>query len=381
MRIVSIEPTPSPLSMKINVDQPLPDGVRYSIHAANKEEAPTYIKRIMEIEGIKSIFQVKDFIAVDRHPKVSWERILPQVRVVFGEKTATKTSEEELEEGFGEVQVAVQMFRGLPVQVKVTAGDAVRRVALPQRFADAVLRAQAAAENMVLERKWIEQDVRYGELDEVADTVAQEFAAAYDEGRLNTLVSRALRQDKVAAGPEPLEKLSYDEVEAALSDEDWKKRYAALVRIDINEETLPLLGRALQDPNMSIRRLATAFLGEAENREAVLPYLYEALRDASATVRRTAGDTLSDIGDPEAMEPMCEALFDRNRIVRWRAARFLYEVGDESVLPALKKAIDDPEFEVKMQVQLAIERIEGGHEASGSVWQQMTRRLEEDRDK
>jgi len=38
----------------------------------------------------------------------------------------------------------------------------------------------------------------------------------------------------------------------------------------------------------------------------------------------------------------------------------------------LREAADDPEFEVKMQVMMAIERIEGGEEAKGSVWKQMT---------
>ncbi|MDT2208001.1 HEAT repeat domain-containing protein, partial [Paenibacillus larvae] len=93
-----------------------------------------------------------------------------------------------------------------------------------------------------------------------------------------------------------------------------------------------------------------------------------------AAVRRTAGDTLSDIGNPAAIPAMIKALKDKNKLVRWRAARFLYEVGDESAVPALKEAAGDPEFEVSLQVQIALERIEGGHEAEGTVWQQMTRR-------
>ena len=51
---------------------------------------------------------------------------------------------------------------------------------------------------------------------------------------------------------------------------------------------------------------------------------------------------------------------------------FLYEVGDERALPALKRAEQDPEFEVSLQVKLAIARIEQGEEAKGSVWKQMT---------
>lgn len=51
---------------------------------------------------------------------------------------------------------------------------------------------------------------------------------------------------------------------------------------------------------------------------------------------------------------------------------FLYEVGDETAIPALKEAINDQEFEVRMQVNLALERIQGGEEAKGSIWHQMT---------
>ncbi len=51
---------------------------------------------------------------------------------------------------------------------------------------------------------------------------------------------------------------------------------------------------------------------------------------------------------------------------------FLFELGDESAIPALKAAQDDPEFGAVMQARSALERIEGGEEAKGSVWKQMT---------
>lgn len=90
------------------------------------------------------------------------------------------------------------------------------------------------------------------------------------------------------------------------------------------------------------------------------------------TVRRTAGDCISDLGDPSAIEAMIQALKDPSKLVRWRAAMFLYEEGDETALEALKEAEQDPEFEVSLQVKMAIERIEHGEEAKGSVWKQMT---------
>ncbi|MDB5084907.1 MAG: lyase HEAT-like repeat domain protein, partial [Bacilli bacterium] len=109
-------------------------------------------------------------------------------------------------------------------------------------------------------------------------------------------------------------------------------------------------------------------------------HLFEALKDPSVAVRRAAGDCLSDLGDPRAIEPMAQALKDSSKLVRWRAARFLYEVGDDTAIEALKEAQNDPEFEVSLQVKIALERIEGGIAASGPVWQQMTKALNDSQD-
>jgi HEAT repeat protein len=68
-------------------------------------------------------------------------------------------------------------------------------------------------------------------------------------------------------------------------------------------------------------------------------------------VRRSAGDALNDLGDPAALPAMAAALADPNKLVRWRAARFLFEQGGREDLPALAEAQDDPEFEVRMQVR------------------------------
>ncbi|MNC47005.1 hypothetical protein D3C75_960450 [compost metagenome] len=70
---------------------------------------------------------------------------------------------------------------------------------------------------------------------------------------------------------------------------------------------------------------------------------------------------------------MEQALSDPSKLVRWRAARFLYEAAGESSLDALEKAKEDPEFEIRLQVRLAIERITSNTEAQGTVWQQMMR--------
>ncbi|MBA2875893.1 hypothetical protein HNR31_002687 [Anoxybacillus caldiproteolyticus] len=369
LRIQSIEPTPSPNTMKVLLDEELPFGTSHNYKPDNVHTAPPIIQQLMKIDGVKGIYHVADFLAIERNPKYDWKEILTKVREVFGEDVERVQGEQrQHNEHFGEVKVYVQMLYGLPMQVKLTDGEQERRVGLPKPFMDAVIEAQKYAGNVVLERKWVEKGVRYGTFEEIGNEIVEELSAAYPPERLERIVQMFRRGEQ----GKTQKRTSVKVTEEMLDNPDWTKRYAALEQMaEPTEEDLPILAKALKDEKVSIRRLATAYLGMIGGKK-VLPYLYEALKDKAVSVRRTAGDCLSDIGDPEATPVMIEALKDPSKLVRWRAAMFLYEVGDESALPALKAAENDPEFEVSMQVKMAIERIEGGEEAKGSVWKQMT---------
>jgi hypothetical protein len=369
MNIKSIEPTPSPNTMKVLLDEELPFGTSHNYKPDNVEKAPPIIQELMKIEGVKGIYHVADFLAVERNPRYDWKEILTKVREVFGEDVERiEDNKQERNEHFGEVKVFVQMLYGLPMQVKLIDSQEERRVGLPQYFIDAVLEAQKHAGNIVLDRKWVEKGVRYGTFEEIGEEIVEELSAAYPPERLERMV----QMFKSGEQAKTQKRVSFKVTEEMLDDPDWTKRYAALEQMDEpTEADIPVLAKALKDEKVSIRRLSTAYLGMIGGKK-VLPYLYEALKDKAVPVRRTAGDCLSDIGDPEAIPVMIEALKDSSKLVRWRAAMFLYEVGDESALPALKAAENDPEFEVSMQIKMAIERIEGGEEAKGSVWKQMT---------
>jgi HEAT repeat protein len=380
MKIVSIEPTPSPNTMKINLDETLPKGVKMTYTKAKSAEAPPLFRKLLDIPGVTAVFHTADFIAVDRTPKGDWQAILAEIGRILGGSPADAPAEGTDAAGFdhyGEATVLVQTFRSIPMQIRVRSGMEEVRRAMPDRFVNAAIKAGQASPNLIKERKLEELGIRYGDLQEIADQIVQELDASYSDERLAELVraAEAAGADGVVEPPAPKRELPPEEVERLLDAPDWKTRYAALQQVKPSAENLPLLAKALRDPQSSIRRLAAVYIGDVRVPEA-LPYLFEALRDESVAVRRTAGDTLSDIGDPAAIGPMTVALRDPNKLVRWRAARFLYEAGDESALPALREAADDAEFEVRMQVKMAIERIEGGAEAAGSVWQQMTRRHE-----
>ncbi|MDC3416202.1 conserved virulence factor C family protein [Aquibacillus salsiterrae] len=378
MKIVSIEPTPSPHSMKINVTETLPMGENSSYKLGDDlETAPDYIQKLFAIEGVKGIYRVIDFIALERNPKIAWESILPHVREVLGteENIADFYSNEKAEvsdTAYGEIKVFIQQFRGIPIQVKLEEADIEKRFGLPDRFMEAVMKAAEASPNVVMERKWMEQRPRYGAIDEIGQEVVDELSASFDKERLTQLVAHAFDQNASDINTKKQPPITID----SFNSDDWKVRYAALDRLEPSLETLDILGKALDDEKAAIRRLATAYLGMIEAPE-VLPYLYKALKDKAVTVRRTAGDCLSDLGFTEAIPKMIESLADSNRLVRWRAAMFLYELGDEAAIPSLEAAVDDPEFEVRMQVNMALQRIKGGEEAKGSVWHQMTQATKE----
>jgi hypothetical protein len=371
LNIKSIEPTPSPNTMKINLDEELPMGASHNYKQDTSDGAPAVIRSILQIEGIKGVYHVADFLAIERNAKYDWKILLPKVRQAFGEKSVeSNLTQDEATEHFGEVRVQVQMFKDIPLQVKLTDGTIEKRFGMPEYFLKAREQAQLPQDNYILLRKWQDQGVRYGELEQIGQDIVEELIAAYPQERVAELVKRAQTDESSS-----IQKDIHQRKKISLEDfknPDWQIRYRLLQQMD--DPTLvdlPILEKALHDEKVSIRRLATAYLGMIDDRK-ILSLLYQALKDKSVTVRRTAGDCLSDLGFVEATEEMMKALKDESKLVRWRAAMFLYEVGDKTAIPALKNAENDPEFEVSMQVKLAIERIEGGMEAKGSVWKQMT---------
>ncbi|WP_100331350.1 conserved virulence factor C family protein [Bacillus xiapuensis] len=368
MKIIKIEPTPSPNTMKILLDEELPAGTSNNYKADQANEAAEPLKSILKIEGVKGIYHVADFLAVERNGKYDWQQILLKVRRVFGE-TAQEEKPAGPQEAYGEVQAAIQMFKGIPIQLKLTSATEEKRFALPDYFLEAFQKAQLSDDNYVLQREWQDYGVRYGDLTDIGKETIEEIIAAYPKERLN-----ALAEHGAAGKPVPEKKRSMVKLTEAmwLEEEDWRRRYQWMEQLEDPElGDLPVLSLALEDSKPAIRRLAVVYIGMIEDKK-VLPFLYKGLQDPTVTVRRTAGDCLSDLGFKEAIPAMCKALQDKSKIVRWRAAMFLYEAGDETALPALEAAENDPEFEVKMQVKMALERIRGGEQAKGSVWKQMT---------
>lgn len=367
MQLTSIETTPNPNSMKLNLDESVGKPVTYTPdQCAN---VPEFVNELLAIDGVKSVFVCHDFITLNKDPRIDWQLILEAAtKVLSGNEHAAPANEQrKAAEKLGQVSVFVQTFRGIPIQVKTSDGHEEKRIALSSRFSEAAELVQAkSGADYLKERYWADWGVRYESLGEVTTNVVEEIEGTLDAKAIARLVATALEKATEETTCRSLEQLQAD-----LDSADWHQRLLAVQELSIKQEAVTLLIRALEDPHNQVRRLAAAALGASGSPEAVFPLTQTLLNDTSIGVRRTAGDALSDLGDVAAQPAVCLALSDANKLVRWRAARFLADIGTVDALPFLEKLTNDPEFEVRLEITAAIERIRLGKAGSLPAWKRI----------
>ncbi|AGZ24335.1 MULTISPECIES: conserved virulence factor C family protein [Staphylococcus] len=368
MEILRVEPTPSPNTMKIVLTEKRQDNQSNTYTTINDKQ-PQFINDLLELDGVKSIFYVMDFLAIDKQPKADWEEVLPLITSTLNKEDQTQ-QEVQPDEHFGEVKAEVLMFKGIPYQIKLTTGHDEKRKQLPEFYVDSMLKAQKDSDNVVFLRKWEDFGIRYGDIEDVMNDVYEETLALYPEERIQQLIKEALETDIVI----PENHYQHVSLETYQQASDWKEKLRMLKSFPTPTfDDIPLLDAALNEEKVPLRREAIVLLGMIEDRQ-ILPYIYKGLHDKSPAVRRTAGDCLSDLGYKEALPEMEKALDDPQKIVRWRAAMFIFDEGNEQQLDSLKAHANDSAYEVKLQIEMAISRIEKGDEALGSVWKQIANR-------
>lgn len=372
--LVSIETTPNPNSMKLNLNEPLASTGTFNTE--NISLAPTIVQQLLKIQGVVNIFGAASFLTLNRDPRVDWQLILESVRSIFaGESPENEEKEQRLIiEKQGQVQVWIQTFRKIPIQVKVTDGVMEERAGLSECFGKVARELQAHfTADYLKERFWADWGTRYGTLKEVAQEVAEEIEGLWNETKLISELELALGNVIVEKGNQPLTETETKEaLHLRLSSSDWQERFQAVQSLEATEENLPFLIQVLQDEKPQIRRWTAAKLAGIKTESSVKALCAILMNDSNVGVRRTAGDSLSDIGDVSAQEAICLALKDSNKLVRWRAARFLAEVGNEEALSFLEEAKQDSEYEVRLEVETAISHIQEGSKAASSVWKLMT---------
>lgn len=77
---VSVEGTPNPHAAKFVLDRPLLGEGSRSYFDPGAAEGDPLAERLFEIEGVRAVFMVEDFITVTKREEVEWAEIVDRVQ-------------------------------------------------------------------------------------------------------------------------------------------------------------------------------------------------------------------------------------------------------------------------------------------------------------
>ena len=86
MKIISIEPTPNPNSMRIVLDAELPAGTSHNYTKRDAETAASPMSSVLKIDGIRGIYHVMNFMAVEKSGDVEWDVLLAEIEAIIPKK-------------------------------------------------------------------------------------------------------------------------------------------------------------------------------------------------------------------------------------------------------------------------------------------------------
>ncbi|HEU0293770.1 MAG TPA: HEAT repeat domain-containing protein [Anaerolineales bacterium] len=162
---------------------------------------------------------------------------------------------------------------------------------------------------------------------------------------------------------------TFDEItNVLLDDSKIEVRQAAAKALGYTQHpaALPYLMEALRDPFWWYEREVQAgdLFGAIERmRQVAVEPLIDALQDKEGTVRRYAAGLLGKIGDPRAIEPLGMALYDLHHDVGKAAAEALTKFGVNS-FDILVEALSHPEMWIRIHSIQALVKIKDSRVAS-----------------
>lgn len=77
MRVSSIESTPNPSSFKFDLDEKMQGSSRGVTYKSNtSSHAPEPIQRVLELDGVDSVYALGDWLCLNKVPSAKWEAIV-----------------------------------------------------------------------------------------------------------------------------------------------------------------------------------------------------------------------------------------------------------------------------------------------------------------
>lgn len=72
---IRVEPTPNPNATKFTVGVPV-GGPGTAVKGSDPGEA--WVSRLLDLEGVASVFRTADFVTISKTPDAVWETIVPE---------------------------------------------------------------------------------------------------------------------------------------------------------------------------------------------------------------------------------------------------------------------------------------------------------------
>lgn len=78
MKVLQIDATPNPDSMKITLDFDK-EGSRSATYDRIEDDNPKFINDLLKIEGVRSLFHAINFVTVDKKSDYEWDQLIDSV--------------------------------------------------------------------------------------------------------------------------------------------------------------------------------------------------------------------------------------------------------------------------------------------------------------
>ena len=152
-------------------------------------------------------------------------------------------------------------------------------------------------------------------------------------------LSKILVADPAALDKEPGARARVRDLFQRAEQPEMRQYLALVLGRTHDPEALPLLVRALDDPDDKTRIYILWALGTLGDKRGRAP-LEKALTDPDPGIRKIAAFALGEIGDRTAIPALTDRLDDAAADVRWNAALSLARLGSDAGVPVLETMID-----------------------------------------
>ena len=80
---IQTEPTPNPNSMKFSLNREVTSGRSQTFNSPDEALMSPLAQRLFQIEGVRTLFFLKEFISVGRTANADWDALIPRVEAAI----------------------------------------------------------------------------------------------------------------------------------------------------------------------------------------------------------------------------------------------------------------------------------------------------------